>query len=135
MVSLLNKFMSNITAQDEDNLRVDQRLLIELKKLGIVETQYDLSRLCGKNPSYYSTMRAKGYGLKLGSLVLLSSRLRQRSSEVNDPRLSMVFHHADRMVRDAIDEKCRLRELEIRHPQRKRKKHKSRKLVMGGIGP
>ena len=127
--------MSNITAQDEDNLRVDQRLLSELKKLGIVETQYDLSRLCGKNPSYFSSMRTKGYGLKLGSLVLLSSRLRQRSSEVNDPRVSMVFHHADRMVKDAIDEKCRLRELEIRYPQRKRKKHASRKLIMGRIGP
>jgi hypothetical protein len=127
--------MRTNTAQDEDNLRVDQRLLAELKKLGIVETQYDLSRLCGKNPSYFSSMRTKGFGLKLGSLVLLSSRLRQRSSEVNDPRVSMVFHHADQMVKEAIDEKCRLRELEIRYPQRKRKKHRPRREAVHGVNP
>jgi hypothetical protein len=132
---LLNKFMRTNTAQDEDNLRVDQRLLAELKKLGIVETQYDLSRLCGKNPSYFSSMKTKGFGLKLGSLVLLSSRLRKRSSEISDPRVSMVFHHADQMVRQAIDDKCRLRELEIRYPPRKRKKPAPRKLVMGGTHP
>lgn len=105
--------MRTITAYEEDNLRVDQRLLAELKRLGIVETQYDLSRLCGRNPSYFSSMMAKRQGLKLDSLVLLASRLRQRSGEVADARVGMVLHQADQLVRQAIDEKCRLREIEI----------------------
>lgn len=116
--------MRTITAQTEDNLRVDQRLFAELKKLGIIETQYDLSRLCGKNRSYYATMRAKGFGLKLGSLAFLSSRLRKRSNEISDPTVSMVLHHADRVVCDAMEEKCRLRELEIRYPDKRRKNAK-----------
>lgn len=105
--------MRTTNAYDEDNLRVDQRLLAELKRLGIVETQYDLSRLCGRNPSYFSSMMAKGYGLKLGSLMLLASRLQRRGNEVADARVGMVLHQADRLVRQAIDEKCRLREIEI----------------------
>jgi hypothetical protein len=105
--------MTKISAYDEDNLRVDQRLLAELKRLGIVETQYDLSRLCGRNPSYFSSMMSKGRGLKLGSLALLASRLQRRSGEVADARVGMVLHQADRLVRQAIDEKCRLREIEI----------------------
>ena len=113
--------MRTITAQTEDNLAVDQRLFAELKKLGIIETQYDLSRLCGKNRSYYAAMRAKGYGLKLGSLAFLASRLRKRSNEISDPSVSMVLHHADRVVRDAMEEKCRLREIEIRYPEKRRK--------------
>ena len=113
--------MRTNTAQTEDNLAVDQRLFAELKKLGIVETQYDLSRLCGKNRSYYAAMRTKGYGLKLGSLAFLASRLRKRSNEISDPTVSMVLHHADRVVRDAMEEKCRLREIEIRYPEKRRK--------------
>lgn len=105
--------MTKLNAYDEDNLRVDQRLLAELKRLGIVETQYDLSRLCGRNPSYFSSMMSKGHGLKLGSLALLASRLQRRSGEVADARVGMVLHQADRLVRQAIDEKCRLREIEI----------------------
>ena len=105
--------MRTTDAYEDDNLRVDQRLLAELKRLCIVETQYDLSRLCGRNPSYFSSMMAKRQGLKLGSLVLLASRLRQRSGEVADARVGMVLHQADQLVRQAIEEKCRLREIEI----------------------
>jgi hypothetical protein len=105
--------MTTHNAHGDDNLRVDQRLLAELKRLGIVQTQYDLSRLCGRNPSYFSSMMAKGYGLKLGSLMLLASRLERRSGEVADTRVGMVLHQADRLVRQAIEEKCRLREIEL----------------------
>ena len=105
--------MTTHNAHGEDNLRVDQRLLAELKRLGIVQPQYDLSRLCGRNPSYFSSMMAKGYGLKLGSLMLLASRLQRRSNEVMDARVGLVLHQADRLVRQAIEEKCRLREIEL----------------------
>ena len=105
--------MRTTTAHDEDNLRVDLRLLAELKRLGIVQTQYDLSRLCGRNPSYFSSMMSKRQGLKLGSLMLLASRLRRRSGEVSDARVGLVLHQADELVRRAIEEKCRLREIEI----------------------
>ena len=106
-------FMKTFNAHDEDNLRVDQRLITELKRLGVVKTQYDFSRLCGKNPSYFSSMQAKGFGLKLGSLAFLASRIRKRGSEVRDPKVSMVLSYADRLVQRAIEEKCRLRELEL----------------------
>ena len=106
-------FMRTFNAHDEDNLRVDQRLITELKRLGVVKTQYDFSRLCGKNPSYFSSMQAKGFGLKLGSLAFLASRIRKRGSEVRDPKVSMVLSYADRLVQRAIEEKCRLRELEL----------------------
>jgi hypothetical protein len=105
--------MMKLNSYEEDNLRVDQRLLAGLKQLGIVQTQYDLSRLCGRNPSYFSSMMAKGHGLKLGSLMLLASRLQRRSGEAADARVGMVIHQADRLVRQAIEEKCRLREIQL----------------------
>jgi hypothetical protein len=102
------------TAQTTNhNIDIDDALLNDLKRLGIVDTQYDLSRLCGKNISYYSSMRAKGYGLKVGSLTFMSIRLRKRMNEIKDARVSAVLTHADKLVQRAIEEKCRLRELEL----------------------
>jgi hypothetical protein len=97
----------------KQSIDIDDTLLNDLKRLGIVQTQYDLSRLCGKNHSYFSCMRAKGYGLKVGSLTFMSIRLRKRINEISDARVSAVLTHADRLVQRAIEEKCRLRELEL----------------------
>ena len=44
--------MRNLNALAEENLRIDAELLASLKHLGIIQTQYDLSRLCGMRESY-----------------------------------------------------------------------------------
>ena len=105
--------MRNLHAIAEENLRIDAELLACLQGLGVVTTQYDMSRLCGMNESYYSSMKAKGYGLTLGSLVYLWTDLAKRSREVREPRISAVLNHAVGLVQRASDEKCRLRQLEL----------------------
>lgn len=104
--------MRNLNALTEESLRIDAELLASLKRLGVVTTQYDLSRLCGMNESYYSSMRTKGYGLKLGSLAFLWTCLAKRSREVGEPKVGAVLSHAAGLVQQAMDSKCRLRELE-----------------------
>lgn len=105
--------MRNLNACAEQNLRIDAELLDCLKTLGVINTQYDMSRLCGMNESYYSSMRAKGYGLTLGSLVYLWTDLAKRSRDVREPRVGAVLNHAVSLVQRAIDEKCRLRQIEV----------------------
>lgn len=112
--SLLNTFMKNLNALEEHNLRIDAELLENLKQLGIVQTQYELSRLCGMNESYYSSMRTKGYGIKLGSLVFLLTELAKRSRETKEPKVGAVLTHALSIVQNAIQEKCHLRELTLK---------------------
>ena len=106
--------MKPLNSLAEDNLRIDAELLASLKRLGVIQTQYDLSRLCGMNDSYYSSMRTKGYGMTLGSLVFLWASLAHRAREVSEPRVGAVISHAAGLVHNAVTEKCRLRELEIR---------------------
>ena len=105
--------MRNLNALAEENLRVDAELLANLKQLGVIQTQYDLSRLCGMNESYYSSMRTKGYGMKLGSLVFLWTCLAKRSREVSEPRVGAVLSHAAGIVQRAMDQKCHLRQYQI----------------------
>lgn len=57
---------------------IDEWLLKELIVLNIIRDASHLSRECGKNPTYFACMRARGYGLHLGSLIFLSARLAKR---------------------------------------------------------
>lgn len=110
---LLNTRMRNLNALAEENLRIDAELLASLKQLGVITTQYDLSRLCGMNESYYSSMRTKGYGMNLGSLVFLWASLAHRAREVSEPKIGAVLSHAAGLVHRAVTEKCRIRQHEI----------------------
>jgi hypothetical protein len=105
--------MKNLNALAEENLRIDAELLASLKTLGVITTQYDLSRLSGMNASYYSSMRTKGYGMKLGSLAFLWSCLAKRSREVSEPRVGAVLAHAAGLVQQAMNEKCQLRQYHL----------------------
>ncbi len=106
--------MRNLNALAEENLRIDAKLLESLKRLGIIRTQYDLSRLCGMRESYYSSMRTKGYGMKLGSLAFLWTCLAKRSREVSEPRVGAVLSHGAELVQQAMNQKCQLREYHLR---------------------
>jgi len=110
----INTRMRNLNALAEANLRIDAELLASLKQLGVITTQYELSRLCGMNSSYYSSMRTKGYGMKLGSLVFLWTCLAQRAREVREPRVGAVLSHAAGLVQQAMNQKCQLQEHHLR---------------------
>ena len=97
----------------KQNLALDEQLLAELQKIGIIETKYDLSKLCGKNNSYYSCMRKRQYGLHVGSLILLAARLAKRIDETEDVVKRAQLRTGLHAVHEAIAEKCRLRELEL----------------------
>src|SRR5277367_1585301 len=96
------------------NLRIDHELLQALKLLGVVQSQYDLSRLCGKGCSYYSCMRAKRYGLKLGSLTFLSVRIGSTIRGCQDARVVKILKHARSLIQNSIKEKCRFQEHGLR---------------------
>src|SRR5271154_6944873 len=96
------------------NLRIDKELLQALKRLGVVQSQYDLSRLCGKGCSYYSCMQAKGYGLKLGSLTFLSVRIESTIRACQNARVVKVLRCAQSLIQNSIEEKCRYQEHRLR---------------------
>ena len=106
--------MRNLDAIAEEQLRIDTQLLEGLRQLGITNSQYDFSRLCGMNPSYFSTMKCKGAGLSIGRLVYLWSFMAKLSNEATDPRAGAVFKHAAGIVRSAVTRKCELQNLRRR---------------------
>ena len=97
----------------QQKLILDERLLETLKKLGLVSSKTGFSQLCGKNDSYFDCMRSRGYGIHIGSLVLISARLADRLNSEQDVRERAKLRSALEAVHETIQEKCRLRELEL----------------------
>lgn len=95
------------------NLELDRKLADELKSIGFIKAEQEISLLCGKERSYFSTMRARGYGLHLGSLTLLAARLANRIEKTSDVRERAKIRMALTSVNAAIQGKCQLRVPEL----------------------
>ena len=113
LCSLLNNSMKNMNALTLATLELDRRLLSELKSLGVIHTQSELGKLCGKNNSYFACMRNKGFGLQIGSLTFLISRLSKQAADESDGERCVKIKLAIQVIKQTIDEKCRLREIEL----------------------
>ena len=115
---LLNTFMHTTTPKDQNqnaNLDIDAKLIEDLKRLHIIDGAAHFSRACGKNPTYFACMRKRGYGLHIGSLAFLLVRLSQKHAQTaeNDVRTRARLRSAMSAINEAIQEKCKLRELEL----------------------
>lgn len=95
------------------NLELDRQLLETLLELEIIQSKSELGRMCGKTDSYYTCMRYKGFGLKIGSLTFMRSRLQKMSAAETDGIRCINYRMAIEHIGRTIDEKCRLRELEL----------------------
>jgi len=95
------------------NLELDRQLLETLLDLGIIHNQSQLGHLCGKTSSYYTCMRYKGFGLKIGSLTFMRSRLKRYAAAEPDGIKCINYRLAMEQLNHTIDEKCKLKELEL----------------------
>ena len=101
------------TPHIQANLAIDAKLLDELTLLGIIANGTDFGRACGKNETYYFCMRKRGYGLHIGSLAFLQARLAREINETDDVRKRARLRTAIGAVNEAVQQKCKLRELEL----------------------
>jgi hypothetical protein len=95
------------------NLNLDKKLANELKEIGFIRAEQDLSMWCGKERSYFSSMRCRGYGLHIGSLALMAARIADQMNNSKDVRERARFRMALSIVNSIVQEKCRLREQEV----------------------
>lgn len=97
----------------QQRIALDERLLSTLQKIGIIETKAEFSRMCGKNDSYYSCMKAKGYGIHLGTLVFLTVKLVHELKNEQDIRRRARLRSAIEAISTNVQGKCKLRKLEL----------------------
>lgn len=101
------------TTYTKHKLELDAKLFEKLKSLGLTSDFSDLSKLMGKNHTYFACMRTRGYGLHVGSLAFLASVLSQRLDNISCVRERAKLRMAVSAVNETIQAKCRIRELEL----------------------
>lgn len=101
------------TTYTSAKLAVDAKLVAQLQQIGIVKNIADLSRALGKNSTYFACMRKRGYSLHIGSLAFLMARLSREMQEMDDVRERARLRIALSAINEAVQEKCKLRELEL----------------------
>ena len=101
------------TTYTQHKLELDAKLYEQLKALGLVSGLDSLSRLMGKNHTYFACMRTRGYGLHVGSLAFLASVLAQQMEASTCVRQRAKLRMAVAAVNETIKAKCRIRELEL----------------------
>lgn len=101
------------TTYTNAKLAVDAKLAQQLQQIGLVTGIGDLSRALGKNSTYFACMRKRGYSLHIGSLAFLQARLSREMLDTDDVRKRAKLRIAVSAINEAIQEKCKLRELEL----------------------
>lgn len=101
------------TTYTNARLELDTRLAEKLQEIGLISGIADLSRACGKNSTYFACMRKRGYGLHIGSLAFLQARLAREMHGTDDVLKRAKLHIAMSAINEVIQEKCKLRELEL----------------------
>ena len=69
-----------------------------LRDAGVVESQYDFSRLCGRSPSYASSLKSQGKEISLAAMASLARNLGSRSQRASTDAERESLQWASSMV-------------------------------------
>jgi hypothetical protein len=94
-------------------LALDQKLLQNLKEIGIVSNIADLNRQMGRNETYFACMRNRGYSLHIGSLVFLAAKYSSDLNASDCVRTRAKYRAAVTAINEIIQAKCELRQQEL----------------------
>ena len=84
----------------------DHSLYLTLKRLGLVNSQFEFGSLCGRSKSWYSSIRTKRFQLSIASLTLLAAALTRLSSEGADRQRLIAARRAHAVVKRHLDIRC-----------------------------
>lgn len=101
------------TQYTERKLALDQKLLQNLREIGIIANIADLNRQMGRNETYFACMRNRGYSLHIGSLVFLAAKYSSDLRASDCVRTRAKYRAAITAINDIVQAKCELREQEL----------------------
>ena len=86
--------------------QLDQELYTSLKEYGVVKSSDQLSKLLGKNESYFRSMKCRQYALNLSSLLRLQIALDKTASEEDNVNRAILLRYAESVVKGVVYKRC-----------------------------
>ena len=89
------------------NAPFSQALYENCKKLGIVDTQYEFSELCGRKTTWFSANKSRDLPISTTAALTLSIRLRERANDELPRRLQPTARQLSGMLMDWVVEQSK----------------------------
>ena len=70
----------------------------DIKALGIIDTPYDFSRLCGRTPAWYSCIKARDLPLTADAALTLSISLRIKAEQAEAEQHRKIIEFSDLLL-------------------------------------
>ena len=76
----------------------------QLHKIGIVKSQYDFSRLCGRKKTWFSSIKSRNRALSVAALYILARNLQRQSQQPSPLQLDLAVTSAQ--VLKQLEKRC-----------------------------
>jgi hypothetical protein len=68
-----------------------ETIYTELKALGLVGNQYDFSVMCGRTPSWFSTLKARNLLMTTDAALTLSYNIREHAGKMPESKTALAL--------------------------------------------
>lgn len=83
-----------------------QILYEKIRSIGLVQTQDDFSRLCGRTPTWFSSLKARRIPLSAAAAITLQSRLNEFIASGVDPSSQEIASKLADEIMQMARERC-----------------------------
>ena len=83
-----------------------QHLYKKFQAIGLVQTQDDFSRLCGRTPTWFSSLKARGIPLSVAAAITLQIRLNEFIATAADPCTQELAARLSDEIMQLARERC-----------------------------
>ena len=95
---VLNSYMKKDTSL--------QNLYEKFQAIGLVQTQDDFSRLCGRTPTWFSSLKARGIPLSVAAAITLQIKLNEFIASGADPSTQKLAARLSDEIMQFARERC-----------------------------
>ena len=94
------------TKPHQDNAILLTKLFYQCKALGLVSSQYEFSRLCGRKPSWFSSSRCRNVPISTDAAVTLSVKLEKSARDDLNSELQSQATHLSNLLMAVVRERA-----------------------------
>jgi len=87
----------------------DRSIYFAVRDAGIIASQKEFSRLCGRSPGWFAVLAARGLGMSITALGVLAANLARGASETGDEGQCQTLGALKAQVLQAMSARCESR--------------------------
>ena len=85
----------------------DKSIFLLVHEAGLVKNQYEFSKLCGRNPTWFATVAARGIPMSIAALGTLAANVVLSAELEQDAKRKPLLHRLHAKLLDEMAVRCR----------------------------